>query len=138
MDVSGKIATSFVVVGGRAPAGSSMSSNSSRGVVSDRRLKTEIKRIATSPSGLPIYSFRYVSGGRTYVGVLAQDVFKVRPDAVQTDSRGYMMVDYDLIDVKLMTLDAYNATHDAQSSPVERSETGQGDHAKHGGGGLGG
>ena len=117
---------------------SSSSSSSSGGVVSDRRLKTDIKRIATSPSGLPIYSFRYVSGGPTYVGVIAQDVLKVRPAAVRVGPSGYMTVDYDMIDVKLMTLDAYNATHDAQSSPTERSETGERDHAKHGGGGLGG
>ena len=99
---------------------SSSSSSSSGGVVSDRRLKTDIKRIATSPSGLPIYSFRYVSGGPTYVGVMAQDVLKVRPDAVRTGPSGYLTVDYDMIDVKMMTLGAYKALHGAKQSASSR------------------
>ncbi len=99
--------------------GAPSSSSSSGGAVSDRRLKTDIKRIATSPSGIPIYSFRYVSGGPTYVGVLAQDVLKVRPEAVRTNPSGYMTVDYGMIDV-LMTLDAYKASHNAKRSAFFR------------------
>ena len=106
--------------GGHGGPSSSSSSSSSGGVVSDRRLKTDIKRIATSPSGLPIYSFRYVSGGPTYVGVLAQDVLKVRPEAVRTGPSGYLTVDYDMIDVKMMTLDVYKALHDAKRSASSR------------------
>jgi hypothetical protein len=76
---------------------------------SDRRLKREIRRIGVSPSGLAIYSFRYVWGGPTYVGVMAQDLLATRPDAVIETDSGYLMVDYGLIDVKMTSLDAYNA-----------------------------
>ncbi|HLH50883.1 MAG TPA: tail fiber domain-containing protein [Roseiarcus sp.] len=117
---SGWLVPVYGIGGGHSGPSSSSSSSSSGGVVSDRRLKTNIKRIATSPSGLPIYSFRYVSGGPTYVGVLAQDVLKVRPEAVRTDASGYMTVDYDMIDVKMMTLDAYKAMHEATRNAPSR------------------
>ena len=75
---------------------------------SDRRLKTEIYAIGHSPSGLPIYSFRYIWGGPTYVGVMAQDLLAARPDAVIVTESGYLMVDYDRIDVKMMALADYD------------------------------
>lgn len=74
---------------------------------SDRRLKTDIHILGHSPSGLTIYQFRYVWGGPIYVGVMAQELLKTRPDAVIVTDSGYLMVDYDLIDVKMMTLESY-------------------------------
>ncbi len=41
------------------------------------------------------------------VGVMAQDLLLLRPDAVITSDDGYLMVDYDQIDVKMMTLQNY-------------------------------
>ncbi len=40
---------------------------------------------------------------------MAQELLATRPEAVMVTPSGYMMVDYDLIDVKQMTLDAYLA-----------------------------
>jgi hypothetical protein len=68
---------------------------------SDRRLKRDIVRLGASPSGLPIYSFQYVWGGPRYVGVMAQDMLKLRPDAVIYDESGYYKVDYSRIDVDM-------------------------------------
>ena len=84
---------------------------------SDRRLKQEICRIGVSPSGLPIYSFRYIWGGPIYVGVMAQDLLATRPDAVIQSEGGYLMVDYDKIDVRLRSFDTLDAL------PVAAEET---------------
>jgi len=63
---------------------------------SDRRLKTNIKRHGTSLMGFPVYAFDYIWGGGRQVGVMAQDVIKVMPEAVKTVD-GYMQVDYGMI-----------------------------------------
>lgn len=63
---------------------------------SDRRLKKNIEKIGTSIMGLPVYAFDYIWGGERQVGVMAQDVVKVMPEAVSTVG-GYMAVDYGMI-----------------------------------------
>lgn len=60
---------------------------------SDRRLKTNIQRIGTHNLGIGLYSWDYV-WGEPGVGVMADEVEKVRPDAVLTHSSGYKMVNY--------------------------------------------
>jgi len=49
---------------------------------SDRRLKRDIRRIGTYSNGLPKYEYRYHWSDRRHVGVMSDDVRKVRPDAV--------------------------------------------------------
>lgn len=63
------------------------------GLFSDRRLKTDIKRIGIAESGLPIYSYKYIWGGPTQLGYMADEVMRVSPDAVG-ESNGYLTVDY--------------------------------------------
>jgi hypothetical protein len=77
---------------------------------SDRRLKRRIQRVGISPSGLGIYSFQYVWGGPVFVGVIAQEILEVRPEAVVQNASGYLMVDYSLIDVAMMQLDDWVAS----------------------------
>lgn len=60
---------------------------------SDRRLKTDIRRLDATLAGFPLYAFRYVWGGPEQVGVMAQDVARSRPDAVAVVD-GYLAVDY--------------------------------------------
>ncbi|MEL7091180.1 MAG: tail fiber domain-containing protein [Pseudomonadota bacterium] len=67
--------------------------------VSDARLKSDITRIGTSPSGLPVYSYRYGTAPELYSGVLAQDLVDLAPDAIVPLKNGYMAVDYGQIDV---------------------------------------
>jgi len=50
--------------------------------LSDRRAKTDIRRVGTLDNGLPIYLFRYKAGGPMQVGLMAQDVLEVNPEAV--------------------------------------------------------
>ena len=65
---------------------------------SDRRLKTAIKRIGKTPvMGLPLYAFRYLGGKFNFVGVMAQDVLKVKPEAVLREADGYMRVNYGML-----------------------------------------
>ncbi len=64
-------------------------------MASDRRLKTELRLLGETPAmKLPIYAYRYVWGGPERVGVMAQDVMKVKPGAVLTMADGYMAVNY--------------------------------------------
>jgi hypothetical protein len=60
---------------------------------SDRRLKRNIKRIGTAKNGLPIY--HYQIDGRSEVGFLADEVRKVRPEAVFRHPSGFDMVNYE-------------------------------------------
>jgi hypothetical protein len=84
--------------------------NSGGGGWSDRRLKTGIHVIGQSASGLSIYQFRYIWGGPAFVGVMAQDLLETHPEAVILTESGYYMVDYDRIDVKMMTLAEYKTS----------------------------
>lgn len=61
---------------------------------SDRRLKTDIQRLGTLDSGIPIYRFRYRDSGKVHIGVMADELERVYPEAVATDPNGYLMVDY--------------------------------------------
>lgn len=72
--------------------------------VSDRRLKTDIERIGTLEKwDIGVYSFKYVDslkdeyGDKTYVGVMADEVEQVLPEAVITMADGYKAVNYDLV-----------------------------------------
>ncbi len=66
---------------------------------SDSRLKTNIACIGRAPSGLSIYSFRYIWGGPVRIGGIAQEIARARPDAVSVGADGYLRVDYSLIDI---------------------------------------
>ncbi|NNU50695.1 tail fiber domain-containing protein [Rhizobium sp. WYCCWR 11279] len=93
-------------MGGGADSGSSDSGGPSGGWDgSDRRLKTQIRRIGTSPSGIPIYAFRYLWGGPLFIGTMAQDLLLIRPDAVMQTASGYYMVDYARLDIDMVSVE---------------------------------
>ena len=62
-------------------------------IASDRRLKMNIRRIGTHRLGIGIYEYDYVWGEHS-VGVMADEVKTVRPDAVIRGEDGYDRVDY--------------------------------------------
>lgn len=70
-------------------------------IPSDVRLKTNVAHVGVSAMGIPMYQFTYQGDtSRTlYQGAMAQDLLRLRPDAVHTDSLGYHSVDYSKIDV---------------------------------------
>lgn len=63
---------------------------------SDERLKTDIERIGEDPRGFGVYRFRYVweDEGVSHVGVMAQEMLHVMPDAVAMHPSGFLMVNY--------------------------------------------
>jgi hypothetical protein len=63
-------------------------------MASDRRLKRDIVRIGELAKGVGLYLFRYVGGDRLHVGVLAQELKRVRPDLVLKRADGFLAVDY--------------------------------------------
>ena len=63
------------------------------GAFSDRRLKKSIRLIGKLANGLNIYRFKYIFGGPEQVGVMAQEVLKVHPEAVSSFA-GFLTVDY--------------------------------------------
>lgn len=61
---------------------------------SDSRLKSQVHRIGTLPSGVGWYSYRFDPTGDRQEGVMAQEVAGIIPDAVMVHESGYLMVDY--------------------------------------------
>lgn len=62
---------------------------------SDRRLKSEIKRVGTLFNGLAVYSYRLM-GGPVQIGIMADEALDLIPEAVHTDQNGFRHVDYAL------------------------------------------
>lgn len=60
---------------------------------SDRRLKKNIRRVGVTPGGIPLYSFNYIGERGNIIGVMADEVEDIIPDAVVT-IRGIKYVDY--------------------------------------------
>jgi hypothetical protein len=69
-------------------------------MASDERLKTNIKKVGQLDNGLNLYSYEFKDefkdefGHGLQLGVIAQEVEKVIPDAVSIHASGYKAVDY--------------------------------------------
>jgi hypothetical protein len=102
------IVASFAMDGLAISKAQAATANSSGFVsFSDRRLKTGIARVATLPSGLGLYRFKYLWGDVEYVGVMAQEVLDVMPGAVVGDAGGFLRVDYHMLGLEMLTYDAW-------------------------------
>jgi hypothetical protein len=70
---------------------------------SDIRMKENIKQIHWLPNGLPVYEYEYkpefkdIAGHGKHIGVMAQELEMVQPEAVITNANGYKMVNYGLL-----------------------------------------
>lgn len=73
------------------------------GIFSDRAYKTDIRRVGTHPLGIGIYRFRYREpfasrmGPGQFVGVMADEVSTVLPEAVGRDADGHTVVNYSML-----------------------------------------
>ncbi len=65
-------------------------------ITSDIRLKDDIKLVGKSPSGIKIYNFKHKGDDKKYQGVMAHQV----PHASIVNDEGYLMVDYNKLDVE--------------------------------------
>jgi endosialidase-like protein len=78
-------------------------------IVSDIRLKHQIKQVGRLPNGLGLYRYQYLWSDTPYVGVMAQEVEAVVPDAVVRAADGYLRVDYVRLGLSLQTWDDWVA-----------------------------
>lgn len=62
--------------------------------VSDRRLKKNIFKVGKMDNGLNIYQYRYLDNSGPHVGVMADEVAKIAPEALGPTIDGYQTVDY--------------------------------------------
>ena len=62
--------------------------------LSDRRLKADVEKLGERPDGLGVYAFRYLWSPVRHIGVMAQEVLDVKPEAVVHLPGGYMAVNY--------------------------------------------
>jgi hypothetical protein len=77
---------------------------------SDMRLKHDIVLLGRLDDGLGYYRFVYNGEHTVYVGVMAQEVQGVTPDAVTRGADGYLSVSYDLLGLPFETYDQWVAT----------------------------
>jgi len=72
--------------------------------MSDIRLKKDIEKVGKLKNGLNIYMWKWKDSAKglglplkTTIGVIAQEVQKLKPEAVKQHKSGYLMVDYGAI-----------------------------------------
>ena len=94
---------------------------------SDLRLKTDIEFLGNSANGHRLYSFRYKNDDANirYVGVMAQDVVEVKPEAVVIRDDGYYAVHYDQLGLTLMTYDRWQRLGDKSVCETELNKINQ-------------
>jgi hypothetical protein len=61
-------------------------------------------------NGLGFYRFSYNGSAKVYVGVIAQEVQEVTPEAVTRGGDGYLRVNYDRLGLQMQTWDAWVAS----------------------------
>lgn len=66
------------------------------GLLSDRRAKTDIRRVGMLHNGLTVYSYRYKDSDETQIGLMADEVERIHPEAVTRGADGFNRVRYDL------------------------------------------
>lgn len=70
---------------------------------SDIRLKHDIVLLGHLDDGLGFYRFSYNGSNKAYVGVMAQEVEAVMPQAVMRGRDGYLKVSYEKLGLNLQT-----------------------------------
>jgi len=86
---------------------------------SDIRLKENIVAVGRLDNGIGLYRFRYRGSDRTvYVGVIAQEVRTVLPEAVTRGRDGYLRVDYDMLGLPFTTWEQWLERGGAVTRPA--------------------
>jgi hypothetical protein len=87
---------------------------------SDIALKHDVVLLGHLANGLGYYRFSYLGSDKAYVGVIAQEVQSVMPEAVTRGSDGYLRVTYEKLGLKFRTYGdwlAHGAKIPAEVSP---------------------
>ena len=69
---------------------------------SSRLLKENIFKLGKSSEGHNVYKFNYKGNPTNYIGVIAEEVQKLKPEAVFRMANGFLGVNYDQIDVDFL------------------------------------
>ncbi len=70
-------------------------------MASDKTLKENIIKVGKSALGFNIYEFNYLWSPKRFRGVIAQEVQKIKPQAVLSNIFGHLLVDYSKLDVNM-------------------------------------
>ena len=74
--------------------GGFLGSAASSFAASDRRLKMNIVKLYEREDGLGVYTYNYINGKGPYRGVMADEVAKIKPEALGPVIDGFATVDY--------------------------------------------
>jgi polysaccharide biosynthesis/export protein len=85
-------------------------------VPSDIRLKRDIVLLDRPPNGIGLYRYRYIWSDQVYVGVMAQEVAQIVPDAVVRGADGFLRVNYARLGMRLLTWDEWAAKSRRQAT----------------------
>lgn len=100
-NASGSNLGAFSTIAGLLGGGGSANANNnpfgSPANPSDIRFKKNISFIGRTAKGIPIYEFNYKWDNEIHVGVLAQQVEAIIPEAVVTNEQGFKFVHYDMV-----------------------------------------
>jgi hypothetical protein len=77
---------------------------------SDSRVKAGVVKVGTHPAGFGLYRFRYLWSETEYVGVIAQEVRELMPEAVACNENGILRVDYGAIGVEMVPYAAWHGS----------------------------
>ncbi len=89
------------------PCDRGMGANVANTCQSDIRLKRDVVLVGQLDNGLALYSFRYLWSDQVYVGVMAQEVAGVVPQAVGQNQDGYLFVNYGMLGIAFQTFDEW-------------------------------
>jgi Chaperone of endosialidase len=76
---------------------------------SDIRLKRDIALLDRLPNGIGLYRYRYIWSDQVYVGVMAQEVAQIVPEAVSRGSGGFLGVNYARLGMRFLTWEEWVA-----------------------------
>jgi hypothetical protein len=66
------------------------------GMFSDARIKENLRPVGQLYNGLTVYAFNFPGEDITRIGLVAQEVEQLMPEAVSEGAEGLLMVDYDI------------------------------------------
>lgn len=85
--------------GGKSGFGNFLGNAAVLAAGSDERLKTDITPVGKNRDGLTVYQYMYKDGSGPFIGVMAQEVAEVKPEALGPVVNGYMTVDYSKVNI---------------------------------------
>jgi hypothetical protein len=85
---------------------------------SDVRLKRDIVLLDRLANGIGLYRYRYLWSDQVYVGVMAQEVAQIVPEAVMRGADGFLRVNYARLGMRLLTWDQWVSKRSEEATLV--------------------